>query len=249
MTTETAICKFCKEEVKKNAIVCKHCKKKIGISPSQLMAPVIIILAPVIILCTMLMLMIGAGSMSASSESDNSKLTDIQELSNFHKQLITLINPLDNVKKDFTNSVNKALKNGDMYSLYDEAKNLHNLAQSTSYQVTTSLKVPDFKNTQAQTYTQNAYDALGDYCIAVMMESQSIMDMANSDGSPASIIDGKDELQSAAVNMQESSIKIATNIAQAYESLGYDINQVDIVNGGLLPNKNQPSPSSDTSAS
>jgi hypothetical protein len=172
------------------------------------------------------------GSLTNSSAAN--PISDINNFSNYHKQLVIIEKPLDIANDDYQKESKIALKNADLYALYNSAKNLNDATSEALFDLS-HLAAPELNNKNAEESLNALQDNFNIYIGSLKDMSSTVMTMANSGNVTPELARN---IEDNAKVYQSASINMAINIIKTYAALGVkDINQIDIENGGLTTSK------------
>jgi hypothetical protein len=175
---------------------------------------------------------VGDPATTNASVKDSNIESDLYKFASYHKQLVWIEKPLDNAKDVYQQQSKIALKNGNLYALYDSAKNLHDASMNALYSLS-QINAPDLSNQAAQQSFEALQDNFNTYIGSIRNMSSTIMEMANSGRASPELANN---MQQYAEMYQTASINLAGNIIKTYNALGInDLDRIDIDNGGLLP--------------
>ncbi|HEY5347324.1 MAG TPA: hypothetical protein VIJ72_03955 [Rhizomicrobium sp.] len=155
--------------------------------------------------------------------------TDLQKLSDFHKQLVAIDHRVTAASNAYTSASTAALNSSNRGTLYQDAATLR-LSMVDLLPQVQAITVPDFKNKDAASDAGQALAALTAEISALQDTGDALQAMSDPHnpalGQIAAAAQAQDQANSAAV--EESS-----EIVQAYEDLGIAPDAVDLANGGL----------------
>lgn len=185
-----------------------------------------------IILCVIISVCSGSDdSNSTVNTAQTSSSSDINKLTNFHKQVVGATKQLEDAQNEYDLQTKEAKKNADIYAFYDAARALNEAAiKANSIQI----NVPDLTNQASNQDIKKTYKAFQAYNGAILEMSRDVMDSVNNDRlSPEELHNIKEARNASNV----FAVQLAVGLLKSYADLGYNIDQVDIDNGGLLPAK------------
>lgn len=108
--------------------------------------------------------------------------SDLQKITEFNKQLVTVNAPLEAGVAKFSYSYKIAMGTNATTAVYFDAINLNLAAKQALSQSRTSLQVPQLRNKAAQIDIQHAHDFFVQYVLAVESMSQSVINIAKQNG-------------------------------------------------------------------
>lgn len=165
-------------------------------------------------------------------------MTDIDQLTAFHKKLVTIESPLDAAYDQYDVAFKKAYQDGDIYSLYDVTKAFHDSAE-TAMTASQDLDVPSFQNHNVSKDAQFIHDNFQNYIASLIDMSENIMSAVNSGGLTPEM---NDKIKQDHDNANTYLLLFTAKVISAYSALGYNADQIDDKNGGLLSQASQDTP-------
>lgn len=229
-------CKECGHEVSSMASACPHCGiKNPGVRTKDMVAAAVIL--AVVALGAIAYAFSGDDNKAPSTTSTQAATgavgaDDVQAYAKFHKSMVIFERPMDEASKDFDQATAAAVKENNVYGLYDATKTYHDVLFSLSdHLFNGEVKSPSLQSTQAKNDADAAIEALKTNVNLRMVATQTFMDAIDAgDFKPSSVSTIREANESADVQAMQEAIAIT----KGYSDLGIDIKQVDTTNGGLL---------------
>lgn len=179
-----------------------------------------------------------ATSYQVNSDNNNTE-EDVKKLVHFHKKFLKLEKTLTKQSKIFATQFTHSVAHKNLYMMYSAASNLDNVSSSITQEILQNPQVPSLSNTKAQQLLQNSYNILLQYSLKLDAIAETTENMANNPY-PANTEAAKEAFFKYPPELSQERLKMFICLYGAYMALGYNTNQIDIVNGGLLTNGTKP---------
>jgi len=245
MVEETKRCPFCGEEILAIAKKCKHCqsdlskKEKLSYveqkAKRDMQAKTLATWTVMLFIVGIAVIYFFSDRSDTSPAPNKSATSDIDKLSQFHRQLAAEEKAFNDKNKANTTQIQASIQSGDVFALYNAASQLHDIAYAEwkRIDIDNAVTVPDFSNAEANKQVHEAIDAWKENVTTIQVEAENLMKAANGELTPETA----HNIQAALQYSNQLAVNEAIALAKAYTALGYDLSQVDAEHGGLLASK------------